>query len=213
MLVLPVPEDYIKCVQLIWKHLAYLSCFHTGLKSDLSVSVSVMQVSNFHLICRIDRCGKTVLSISDVSPSSTDSFSLPLRGGSNTFVNLHLVIVYIESAADAVVYQGKNLFPLNSHLSIAVLRSFKNIHLYAWCRLMDTSTSGRIVKYSDFISTVTQEVYYGLQRYYDISTRLKNTNCPKHTQTEIVFLCYCNACTNLASLLCSQVFKTKISHR
>lgn len=117
-----------------------------------------------------------------------DSFSLPLREGSNTFVNLHLVIVYTESAADAVVYQGKNLFPLNSHLSIAVLRSFKNIHLYAWCKLMDTSTSYRIVKYTDFISTVTQEVYYGLQRYCDINTRLKNTECPKHTQRLFSFV-------------------------
>lgn len=60
---------------------------------------------------------------------------------SNTFVNLHFVIVYMESAADAVVYQGKNLFPLISHLSLAVLRNFKNIHLYAWCQLMGNSSS------------------------------------------------------------------------
>lgn len=196
----------MKCVQLIWKHLAYLSCFHMGLKSDLSVSAWVMQVSNFRLICK-DKCRKKVLSISDISPYHW--------GGSNTFVNLNLVIVYIESesAADVVVYQGRNLFPLNSHLSIVVLRSFKNIHLYAWCQLMDTSMSCRIVKYTDFISTLSQEVNYGLQRYCDMNTRLKNTEYSEYTQTEMVFLCYCNTCTNLASVLCSQIFKTKISHR
>jgi len=74
------------------------------------------------------------------------------------------------------------MFPLKSHLTVGILRSFlENSHLYACCKIVDTSTSCRIVEYAYFISTLTEEVYSGLQRHHIrfcvISTGVKNTKC------------------------------------
>lgn len=65
-----------------------------------------MLVSNLHLTCKIkaDEEKRKALSISDVSSSSTDSFSLPLSGEAIFVVMSILVVVYIQGAADVVVY-------------------------------------------------------------------------------------------------------------